>query len=94
MRLLLLVAMLYSSCSMFNVFAQIKIGGNIYGGGNAGDVDGNTAVTLYAGDLNRVFGGARMANVGGHAFVNIDGKKASSYILINQVYGGTTYLAP
>ena len=88
MRLLLLVAMLYSSCSMFNVFAQIKIGGNIYGGGNAGDVDGNTAVTLYAGDLNRVFGGARMANVGGHAFVNIDGKKASSYILINQVYGG------
>ncbi len=88
MRLLLLVAMLYSSCSMFNVFAQITIGGNIYGGGNAGDVDGNTTVTLYAGDLNRVFGGARMANVGGHALVNLDGERASSYILINQVYGG------
>ena len=37
--------------------AQITIGGNIYGGGNAGDTKGNTNVTVYAGDLNRVFGG-------------------------------------
>ena len=39
--------------------AQITIGGNIYGGGNAGDTKGNTNVTVYAGDLNRVFGGAQ-----------------------------------
>ena len=88
MRLLLMVAILYSPCSMFNVLAQIKIGGNVYGGGNQGVVDGNTAVTLYGGDLNKVFGGARMADIGGHALVNIDGENASSYILINQVYGG------
>ena len=68
--------------------AQISIGGNVYGGGNLGDVDGNTTVTVYEGDLNNVFGGARMANVGGHAFTHIDGEHASSYVLINNVYGG------
>ena len=36
----------------------------------------------------KVFGGARMANVGGSTFVNIDGENATSYILINQVFGG------
>ena len=50
--------------------AQITIGGNVYGGGNAGDTKGNTNVTVYAGDLNRVFGGAQKANVGGHSFVH------------------------
>ena len=68
--------------------AQITIGGNIYGGGNAGDTKGNTNVTVYAGDLNRVFGGAQKADVGGHAFVHIDGEHASNYVLINHVYGG------
>ena len=32
------------------------IGGNVYGGGNAGNVGGGTSVTLRAGDLNAVFG--------------------------------------
>ena len=68
--------------------AQIKIGGSVYGGGNAGNVSGNTAVTVYAGDLNEVFGGARQADVGGHAFTHINGEEASDYILINRVYGG------
>ena len=68
--------------------AQITIGGNVYGGGNAGDTKGNTNVTVYAGDLNRVFGGAQKANVGGHSFVHIDGEHASNYVLINHVYGG------
>ena len=36
----------------------------------------------------KVFGGARMANVGGNSFVHIDGEHASGYILINQVFGG------
>ena len=67
---------------------QITIGGNVYGGGNAGDTEGSTTVTVRGGDINNVFGGARMANVGGRAFVNIDGKKASKDILIANVYGG------
>ena len=67
---------------------QIKIGGSVYGGGNAGDLTGNTSVTVYAGDLNNVYGGARMADVGGNAFVNVDGEHASDYIIINKVYGG------
>ena len=88
----------------FSVQAQIKIGGNVYGGGNHADVKGSTKVTVKAGDIGavldpdaerpledphgRVFGGARMANVGGNTFVHIDGENATDYILINQVYGG------
>ena len=87
-RLLLMVAMFNVQCSMFNVYAQIVIGGHVYGGGNAGNTGGNTTVTVHAGDLNRVFGGARMANVEGRAFVNIDGAHASNYIVINRLYGG------
>ena len=67
---------------------QITIGGNVYGGGNAGDTGGKTKVTVYAGDINSVYGGARMANVAGSAFVHIDGEHASDSILINKVYGG------
>ena len=70
------------------VQAQITIGGNVYGGGNAGNTGGSTTVTVHAGDLNRVYGGARMANVGGRAFMNIDGAHASNYIVINRLYGG------
>ena len=68
--------------------AQIVIGGNVYGGGNAGDTGGSTTVTVLAGDVNAVYGGARMANVGGSAFVHIDGEHASNYIVVNKVYGG------
>ena len=68
--------------------AQIVIGGHVYGGGNAGDTGGNSTVTIIGGDLDRVFGGARMANVGGRAFMHIDGANASSYIVINRLYGG------
>ena len=69
--------------------AQIKIAGNVYGGGNAGDMTGNTSVTVSAGDIQgNVFGGARQANVGGHAYVDIDGEHMSDNIVINHVYGG------
>ena len=83
---------------------SIKIGGNVYGGGNKGKVEGNTRVTVKAGDIGytdkpdnqrpldnptgRVFGGARMADVGGNAFVHIDGENATGYMVINHVYGG------
>lgn len=87
-RLLLLVAMFIVQCSMFNVYAQIVIGGNVYGGGNAGDTGGSTTVNIYAGDLHSVYGGARQANVGGSAFLHIDGEHASNYIVIDKAYGG------
>ena len=70
------------------VQGQITIGGNVYGGGNQGNVNGSTKVIVRQGDLNKVFGGARMANVGGNAYVNIDGTHASGYTVINYVYGG------
>ena len=67
---------------------SIVIGGNVYGGGNIGNVEGSAKVTVYDGDLNNVFGGARIANVGGRTFVHIDGKHASDDIFIKSVYGG------
>ena len=67
---------------------QIKIGGSVYGGGNKGKVDGSTTVTLKKGDINKVYGGARMADVGGNTYVNIDGKHATGDMVINYVYGG------
>ncbi len=82
---------------------QIKIGGNVYGGGNKGYVGGSTKVTVLSGDIGaveagttrplkdpqgKVFGGARMANVGGNTFVHIDGEHATGYIVANQVFGG------
>lgn len=83
------------------VQGQIVIGGNVYGGGNAGDTGQGvvvtpgvapekkgTKVTIYSGDINAVYGGARMADIGGSAFVHIDGAHASNYIVINKVYGG------
>ena len=68
--------------------AQIIIGGNIYGGGNAGDTGGSSKVNIYAGNLHAVFAGARMANVGGYSFIHLDGEHASDYILADYVYGG------
>ena len=84
-RLLLLLLLMVAG---LQTRAQIKIGGNVYGGGNEGNVGGNTTVTLRAGDLNKVFGGSRMADIDGWSFVNIDGAHASGYMLINYVYGG------
>lgn len=69
--------------------AQVTIGGNIYGGGNQGNTGGKTTVTIYDGDIRQVYGGARMADVGGSAFVNIDGANSlAPYIIIDQVCGG------
>ena len=67
---------------------QIKIGGNVYGGGNKGNVNGNATVRVRAGEINKVFGGARTANVGGRTFVNIDGEHALDDVVISEVYGG------
>ena len=68
----------------------IIIGGNVYGGGNEGFTSGNTKVTIRDGEIQKVFGGGRMADVGGRAFVNLDGEHATSTgrILIGSVYGG------
>ncbi len=69
MRLLLLTAMVNGQCIMFNgqysmVNAQITIGGNVYGGGNRGDLMGTTTVVVQSGTVEGdVYGGARMANV-------------------------------
>ena len=62
------------------VQAQIVIGGNVYGGGNAGDTGGKTTVTIHAGDIHQVYGGARQADVAGSAFVHIDGEHACLFI--------------
>ena len=74
--------------SVITVQAQITIAGNVYGGGNAGDLGGKSEVLIYGGDFHQVYGGARQANVGGSAFVHIDGEHASNYIIVDKLFGG------
>ena len=68
--------------------AAQEVGGNVYGGGNKGNVLGRTTVNVKGGNLNKVFGGARMANVGGNSYLNIDGAHATGYTVINYAFGG------
>ena len=83
------VSFLHCLFVSFSAQAQAPvIGGNVYGGGNQGYVGGSTTVQVKSGNLNKVFGGARMANVGGYAYVNIDGQHATDYTVINYVFGG------
>jgi len=85
-KILTILFSLFTSVTLLQ--AQITIGGNVYGGGNEGNTGGNTKVTIRTGQIKNVFGGARMADVGGRAFVNIDGEHGSGKILIGTVYGG------
>lgn len=81
-------------CAMVTLFtvpvaAQVVIGGNVYGGGNEGNVGGSASVELKGGTIKGdVYGGARMANVKGFTSVNINGADASSSIIARGVYGG------
>jgi len=103
MRPIRLIGLLLLWLLPLELSAQITIGGNVYGGGNEGEVKGNTTVVVKAGNIGargttsttpltdpkgKVFGGARMANVGGNTFVHIDGKNATGHMVINYVYGG------
>lgn len=65
------------------------IGGNVYGGGNLGNLGSNTKVELRGGTVKGcVFGGARMANVGGHAYVHINGAEATDTLVVKAIFGG------
>ena len=85
-KIITIVLLLCLSASL--VQAQITVGGNVYGGGNAGNTGGSTKVTVRAGNLHAVFAGARKANIGGSTFIHLDGEHASDYILADYVYGG------
>lgn len=93
-----MLLILAASASLY-ARAQLVIGGNVYGGGDMGNVGGSSSVKVISGvigteDIDNpggsVFGGARMADVGGNASVFIDGETegATDYVLINRVYGG------
>ena len=83
------IALLLMAFAVPQAKAQITIGGNVYGGGNEGKVEGSTTVTVRASEVKgSVFGGARLADVGGRAFVNIDGEHTDGEIAIKSVYGG------
>ena len=78
--------------------AQVKItiGGNVYGGGNQGEVgkekteytfdkenstDDMTSVIVRCGEIKNVFGGGRMAGVYGNSTVTIDGTTSTNQII-------------
>ena len=65
------------------------IRGNVYGGGNLGNLSSDTKVELRGGIVEgNVYGGARIANVGGHAYVHINGAEATDTLVVKGVYGG------
>ena len=80
--------------------AEIVIKGNVYGGGNVGNLkkgvaangealEGSTKVVLRGGSIEgSVYGGARMADVEGYTYVNLDGAGQTGKLLVNAVYGG------
>ena len=67
-----------------NVMAGVVVTGNVYGGGNEAEVQGNSAVNMSAGTVNEnVFGGGNLAAVQGNVTVNISGGT-----ITKDVYGG------
>ena len=67
--MLLMVALFSVQCSMFNVYAQIIIGGGVYGGARQADVEGSTFVNIAADNydilINSVYGGNDIAGTVG-----------------------------
>ena len=71
-RLLLCIAMVNAQWSMVN--AQITIGGNVYGGGNNGEVKQNGSVTVNEGTFTgNIYGGGNQGNLNGTASVTLRG---------------------
>lgn len=86
-------AMLMVLCALVTLLSvptvAQTIGGNVYGGGNQGELEGNANVELKGGIVQgNVFGGARMADITGRTYVYINGEQASSALIVKGVYGG------
>ena len=72
--MVLFSAMLISLFTPISAMAEIVIGGNVYGGGNEGEVDNNTSVTVQQGTLQgNVYGGGNQGNLNGNANVELKG---------------------
>lgn len=93
-RLLRSILLLVSLVMSTGLWAQITIGGNVYGGGKKGVVGTSTTtdstkITVNGGTIaGNVFGGGEMADVNGGTHVNLNNAKASTDIIIGSVYGG------
>lgn len=66
-----------------SLHSNANVLGTVYGGGNAGVVNGETNVSVNKSIVKDVFGGGNKAKVMGDAIVNIDAATIS-----NNVYGG------
>ena len=78
--------------------AQISIGGDVFGGGENGDVgvqstEGATHVSVYSETVNIVYGGGKNGRVYGDTHVTLGRKDATGYwdgrpAILRSVYGG------
>ena len=81
---MMLVALLILLFTPISAMAEIVIGGNVYGGGNEGDVDGSTSVTVQQGTLEgNVYGGGNIADLTEYTNVTVRGG-----FVHGSVYGG------
>ena len=66
-----------------NITGSTTVTGDVFGGGESSDADGDVVVNIKGGSMTNVYGGGSMANVGGDTEVNLTGGT-----IANDVYGG------
>lgn len=89
-RAVMLVLFLVSLFGVQPMHAEIRIGGDVYGGGNEGAVTGDSAsVIVYDGNVRTVFGGGRQGEVTtGSTHVQIEGGTIGDQALKGTLHGG------
>ena len=83
-------------CSLFNVFAQVNIQGNVYGGARQANVGGQSKVNIGAENhdviINAVFGGNDISGIVGEEDEGIDAivktTDGTKKLFIGQLFGG------
>ena len=91
-RALKLVLCLIIALTAHTTYAQVIIGGDVYGGGKMGSVESSssdaTTVTINNGSVRTVFGGGQKGAVTGNTTVSVNGGTIGAEALEGTPYGG------
>ena len=83
---------LITALTAHTTYAQVIIGGDVYGGGKMGSVESSssdaTTVTINNGSVRTVFGGGQEGEVTGNTVVEINGGNIGAEVLEGTPYGG------
>ena len=89
-RALRLLLCLIIALTAHTTYAQVIIGGDVYGGGKKGAVNNNTSVTIQGTqtEVRTVFGGGQEGAVTGNTTVSVNGGTIGAEALEGTPYGG------